>query len=72
MVCALLQRRGGAVGSGDSAREPGRAAGTNLLIMPSLFSCPLGQEEAGLSWSRLDCEVTVIVVTVVVAVKPNK
>lgn len=50
----------------------GRAAGTNLLIMPSLFSSPLGQEEAGLSWSRLDCEVTVIVVTVVVAVKPKK
>lgn len=34
---ATPQRRGGAVGSGSGAREAGRAAGSNLLITPSLF-----------------------------------
>lgn len=45
----MAKRRGGAVCLGGSARELGRAIGTNCLIMPSLFSSralgPQGRSE---------------------------
>lgn len=40
-MCAL-QRRGGAVGTGGSARKAGRAAVTNLVVIFYLVSGELG------------------------------